>query len=330
MNRDKSLVSIIMPVYNVASFVGTSINSVLNQSYENWELIIVDDGSTDDSFQICSTLAKSDHRIKLLQQKNSGVSSARNRGLKEANGDFILFLDSDDELYPQTIKHCIESLLSYDDVVQFSYESINESGESLQTYSLKEGSYSSINDYHRSANYPYTIWGFLIPRVLIAHEGIYFSDELSYGEDQEFIIRVLLSANRILVLPEALYRYRLRSDSVMQSIKSFQQAEQHLKLADKIIEQTFTSQDNEAFIERRLISFIRRYLIISSLLDRDEVSISLVIAKLKQSQFYKQRSCFKSRSLRLMLYNPLLALAAITYLRNCLELIGSKYARKLH
>lgn len=91
-------VSIIVPVYNTAKYLPACIESILNQTYENLEIIFVDDGSTDDSNKILASYAKKDSRVKIINQKNSGQSAARNKGLKYATGDFISFIDSDDEI----------------------------------------------------------------------------------------------------------------------------------------------------------------------------------------------------------------------------------------
>ena len=90
------MVSIIVPVYNIEKYIDECIQSVLNQTYTAWELILVDDGSTDNSGNICDEYAKTDTRIKVLHQKNQGVSAARNIALDKAEGDYIMFLDADD------------------------------------------------------------------------------------------------------------------------------------------------------------------------------------------------------------------------------------------
>lgn len=101
-------VSIIVPIYNTAKFLPVCLNSILHQTYENLEIVLIDDGSTDESSKIVDTYAKKDSRVKVVHQKNAGQSAARNRGLKLATGKYISFIDSDDEIKPTFI----ESLLS--------------------------------------------------------------------------------------------------------------------------------------------------------------------------------------------------------------------------
>ena len=94
----ESLISVIVPVYNVENYLDKCIESIVNQTYKNLEIILVDDGSLDSSSKICDEWAVKDNRIKVIHKTNGGVSSARNEGLKNANGDFIAFVDSDDWL----------------------------------------------------------------------------------------------------------------------------------------------------------------------------------------------------------------------------------------
>ena len=100
------LISIITPVYNVEKFIVETIESVLNQSHSNWELILVDDGSTDSSTEICKQYASKDERVKYFHKQNGGQASARNLGIKKAKGEYVTFLDSDD-LY------CFDKLQSH-------------------------------------------------------------------------------------------------------------------------------------------------------------------------------------------------------------------------
>ena len=111
-----NLISIIAPVYNVETYIERFINSVISQTYSNWELILVDDGSTDNSGIICDKYTLTDKRIKTFHQPNHGVSSARNFGLKKCFGDYISFVDTDDENITSYItNHFSPSLKSYEE-----------------------------------------------------------------------------------------------------------------------------------------------------------------------------------------------------------------------
>ena len=115
-------ISVIIPVYNSCSYLGACINSIRNQSYENVEIILVDDGSTDGSEKVCDQFAEKDNRIIVIHQKNSGTSVARNTGLRAASGDYIMFMDNDD-YWNDTF--CLEKIVeqlneSNADVLMFS------------------------------------------------------------------------------------------------------------------------------------------------------------------------------------------------------------------
>lgn len=116
------IISIIIPVYNTQNYLLKCIDSVRQQSYKNLELIFINDGSTDNSSAILAKAAKSDSRIKVIEQENSGLSAARNRGIREASGDYIMFLDSDDWLDEETCAIALEKMKQHDaDVVFWSY-----------------------------------------------------------------------------------------------------------------------------------------------------------------------------------------------------------------
>ena len=104
---DKSLVSIIIPVYNSEMYIKKCLNSVVSQTYKKLEIILVDDGSTDNSSQICDNYADNDNRIKVIHQSNGGQASARNNAIKFANGDYILYVDSDDILTVDHVEYLV-------------------------------------------------------------------------------------------------------------------------------------------------------------------------------------------------------------------------------
>ena len=116
------MLSIIMPVYNTGSYLDVTVNSVLAQTYRDFELIMVDDGSTDDSGKLCDALALKDHRIRVIHKKNGGVASARNAGLGAASGEYIGWVDSDDLVSPVMFQVMMDMAEKYEaDIVQCSH-----------------------------------------------------------------------------------------------------------------------------------------------------------------------------------------------------------------
>lgn len=141
------MISIIIPIYNSEKYIGECIQSVLNQTYDKFELILVDDGSTDASYKICQEYSRKDCRIKLIQKKNGGVSSARYEGLKIAQGEYIAFLDNDDIWLPDFLQYTIKIMDSDTDIVVIS--SANILSENISQYisaSLREKKTNTIID----------------------------------------------------------------------------------------------------------------------------------------------------------------------------------------
>lgn len=126
--EDKVLVSVIVPVYNVEKYLNRCVDSLVQQTYHNLEIIMVDDGSKDSSGSICDLLAKQDKRIKVIHKVNGGLASARNEGIKKAIGEYILFVDSDDWIELDTIEYCINLSKKYSynaDIIQYNVIEIN-------------------------------------------------------------------------------------------------------------------------------------------------------------------------------------------------------------
>lgn len=119
------LLSLIVPVYNTSSFLPACINSLLSQSFQDFELVLVDDGSTDISGRICDEYAKKDSRVKVYHKVNGGVSSARNNGMDNACGEWIYFVDSDDELLPGGLQTLVAGICDDVDIVGGGYERLD-------------------------------------------------------------------------------------------------------------------------------------------------------------------------------------------------------------
>ncbi|MBP3703356.1 MAG: glycosyltransferase family 2 protein, partial [Lachnospiraceae bacterium] len=130
----KEKISVIIPVYNVEAYVGKCIKSVCRQTYEELEIILIDDGSTDSSGKICDEWAENDNRIVVLHQENRGLSGARNAGLEKATGEYITFLDSDDYIAPMTYEEMLRAGKQFQaDVTIVSFQKVYHSDEETVT-----------------------------------------------------------------------------------------------------------------------------------------------------------------------------------------------------
>lgn len=202
------LISVIVPVYNVEAFLRPCADSLLNQSYKNLEILLVDDGSTDGSPSICDEYAAKDPRVRVIHKENGGLSSARNAGMDAANGVYIAFLDSDDGISPRFI----ELLLAADaDVAQcgFSRFSTLDTQARFRSCSPRDMALQMHADASGACT---VVWNKLYRRSVL--EGLRFPEGKQH-EDEFFTWRALWQANSCAVTDAALYYYRPRAGSIM-------------------------------------------------------------------------------------------------------------------
>lgn len=209
------MLSIIIPVYNVEKYISQCIESVLAQSDGNWELILVDDGSTDLSGSICDEYAKKDSRIRVYHKENSGVSSTRNTGLNYARGSYVSFVDSDDIV----CNTYVETLLSHMqkcDLLFFSHETI--CNDEIESRSLDETKAIGTNEIDRcisdlKSKYDYEPFGYTwnkcFKKDVIINNSILFNPSLSFKEDELFTFQYCLYVKSVSVISSVLYRYRI-------------------------------------------------------------------------------------------------------------------------
>lgn len=212
MNNTK-LVSIIIPMYNVELFIHKCVNSVIEQTYKNIEIILIDDGSPDKSGDIAEELAITEKRIKVIRTKNNGVSSARNLGIKLSKGDYLVFVDSDDYLSPDYVDYMISMAIQSDaefimskNCRLFPSKSIehDEVIDNIEIWSPEKAASELL--------YPGKIeigcWNKLFLKTFIIDNNIKFPETLYMGEGLNFIINAAQKANKICVGSRKVYNYR--------------------------------------------------------------------------------------------------------------------------
>jgi glycosyltransferase involved in cell wall biosynthesis len=216
-------VSVIMPVFNTEKYVKNSIYSVLSQTYDDFELIIIDDGSTDCSYRLCSQIK--DPRIKLIRQSNKGLPIARNAGVEASKGEYIAFLDSDDVWVPQKLERHVSHLEASPEVgISFCYSAfINESGAPTGLFQIqpcrgispKRLFISNLVGNGSSAVVRKAVFFSLVKADPSTCPGRPFDEELHHAEDYELWNRIaLLTPWKIEGIPEVLTLYRLRESSL--------------------------------------------------------------------------------------------------------------------
>lgn len=209
---NSSLISIIVPVYNVEAYLHCCVESVLNQTYVDWELILVDDGSPDRCPQICDEYAGMDNRIKVIHKENGGLSSARNAALDIAKGDFITFLDSDDYLHQDTLSDVITMISDEGvDIVQFSF--IRGTSNTFPPIVKKKS--KEVYDNHTifySNIQKIILWGKLYRRSI--WDGIRMPVG-KINEDDATTWKLYYKSRKIVYIDTPYYYYRFNSTSIM-------------------------------------------------------------------------------------------------------------------
>ena len=253
-------ISVIVPVYNVRDYLKKCVDSVLAQSYNDWELILVDDGSLDGSGELCDALAAEDERIRVLHQANAGVGPARNAGLDASGGRYILFLDSDDSYEPFAFERLLNLAEStHADLAAAGAVCVDEHECVTRRYEPHEGVYSDrkemLENFFLHSDGLYSCWGKLFRADLIRE--IRFQP-YTRAEDALFCAQTLSRCRVFAMMGESLYRYFRRSDSVTMSTVRAASADQV-----RAWEQIYALLEREApclcsFAARKLIHDVDR------------------------------------------------------------------------
>ena len=211
-------ISVIVPVYNVAAYLPQCVDSILSQDYQNLEVILIDDGSTDASGQICDRYGAQDSRVRVIHQKNGGAAAAKNAGLRLAAGDYLTFADSDDYLEPGAYGFLMQILLETDaDVVQGSFREIyrNRAEEQRIPNETLEG-FEYLLRFPRDFSCA-LLWNKLYRREIF--DGVFF-EEGHKIDDEYFTYQGFLQPRKVVRIDRVIYNYRKRSSSVMSSPES--------------------------------------------------------------------------------------------------------------
>lgn len=200
-----------MPVYNVEHYLSESINSILMQSGD-WELIIVDDGSCDNSSSICDYYKKIDNRINVFHKNNDGVSSARNYGIEKATGKYIVFVDSDDVIDINFLS-IIQGYLNDDiDLIHYGWYYI-DGKQTFRHDVCKVSTCLTLKKVCRKNIFHGFVWSYVFKSDIIKDNNLYFLTNLDYAEDWEFILKYYLYVNKMLILEDCLYSQVMRPGS---------------------------------------------------------------------------------------------------------------------
>lgn len=242
----KNFVSIIIPVYNVEKYIQECIISCVNQTYNNIEIIAIDDGSTDSSPSILDELAIKYNQLKVIHKKNGGVSSARNIGIKESKGDYIVFVDGDDYLSYEAIEYMMEIVKQTSSdfaILKNCFTSINQKQyeDKIEKISNEDAIILLLG-----LSMELGCWNKIYSKRLIQKNKIFFDEKLFYGEGLQFILKIAQNAKKIGIGTKSVYYYRKNNMQSATSSFNYEKFENGEKALFKIKEEFI---DNSKKIE---------------------------------------------------------------------------------
>lgn len=215
--------SIIIPVYNCEKKMHICIESILGQTFRDWELILVNDGSRDNSLSECNKYANSDSRIKVISQDNKGPASARNNGIQYSKGEYLLFCDADDQLEERALEKIVEQLEKDVDIIFFGYSDamieqgkIVVLGQHQLSYRQLESNEELKKEFVKldATGFTYPVWNKVYRSEFIKECRAEFPEGINVAEDFIFNIQLYTRVNNIIVLDECLYNYIHHKDSI--------------------------------------------------------------------------------------------------------------------
>lgn len=310
-------ISVIVPVYKVENYLHRCIDSILVQSFTDFELLLIDDGSPDNCGKICDEYAAKDGRVRVFHKPNGGVSSARNLGLDNAKGEWVAFIDSDDYVAVDYL----EELVSFErktgsELVTISTK-IDDTNKSL---TLSNNQFSLLFSKYKFINFC-PPWGKLFVRELISKQNLRFNTQVHLGEDVMFVLLYLLSIEKITLLLSNKYHYELeRPDSLTKAVNSYDTElagkDEFDRISDLIIS-SFTLDmqakdvldDARKYYTERILSSIMRFPIRSERISKLKDLDLSIYHKYKKANSWKERlKFFLLRNRFFLLYDFLINL----------------------
>ncbi|MBR0487600.1 MAG: glycosyltransferase family 2 protein [Treponema sp.] len=227
------LLSIIIPAYNVEKYISSTLKMLTEQGLNDSEIIVIDDGSKDKTLQISKIIASKNKRIKVIHQDNKGVSVARNVGIQEANGEYLLFMDADDTLSPESLDFYRMYLQKYPDydIYGFGYKSVfpnkNEVLYSYDKFNNQVFDSITIRQTFLAKKICFNICSCIYKSEFIKENKLSFTEGLAIGEDIEFLLKSFSLVNSLIYSSRIGFTYLIRDDSVMQGYKFFSEKHWH-------------------------------------------------------------------------------------------------------
>lgn len=270
------LISVIVPIYKIDRYLGACIESILNQTYNYLEIILVDDGSPDKCPEICDLYASKDNRIKVIHKQNGGLVSARKAGLLASTGVYIGYVDGDDWIGPgfyQSLFHNIKETNSDIAIAGFSRDLFASTKNLLNA--IPSGVYEqdeledvckhmlSYGDFYQHGVTTY-LWNKLFRKEVLAECQLAVDDRVTIGEDAAVVYKAILRSKRIVITDNCAYHYRQREDSMLKSNNNYVEEYKRLKLLDGCMRESFKNERQGYGLFNQLKDFITGTYIIRS------------------------------------------------------------------
>lgn len=261
-------ISVIIPVYNISKYILECLKSVEKQKTEDCEIIIVDDGSTDESYEIIKNYISTRTQYKLLRQENAGLSAARNTGIKVAKGRYLLFLDGDDLLKDEALPKLESVIKNKDiDIVLNQYVKLDDS-----TGEIKEDNARFIlKDIEPMAAYDKIVnksdmwisaWNCVVSRKFIIQNKLYFEKGILH-EDELWVPMIFMKARNVIVNNNVVHIYRINRDGSIMKTKNIKRELDKIRICNKLL--SLTTDENKGIVYKRITNVMRSVLIESSM-----------------------------------------------------------------
>ncbi len=262
--KNQPLISVIVPVYGIERYIGICIESIINQTYRNLEIILVDDGSPDMSPRICDLYASKDPRIKVIHKENGGLVSARKAGIQVAQGEYVGYVDGDDWIGPGFYQALANAIIAQNaDVVVagFSHDLYNSSEPVLNAMpvGVYEGNalqkfFRHFMSYDHFFRYGVTtyLWNKLFRRELVRDYQLAAPNSINILEDAAVVYPAMLKAKKIVITDNCAYHYRQRDDSMLKTVPNIKVEAERLKTANHFMLDSFKDYPEEYHLKQQL------------------------------------------------------------------------------
>lgn len=326
----RPLITVIVPIYNCENYIDKCIRSILNQTYTNIELILVNDGSTDSSLNICYQYAQSDQRIQIIDKKNEGPAAARNTGISRAAGEYISFVDSDDYVDTFYLEYLFSLMENYEaDITSCGF--VEENQDLTKRYPIELFERECFNfseEYSSHTHLPFVCWHMLFNTKLLKQNCILFDETIYVMEDFLFNIHSFLESKKMVVDSKILYHRIIRNDSITQKKMSqsyFNKWYTQIYALREIVELTKTYPNMRAdFIYKESYNVAQMLQCIERNNIKESEKLSYLRIILKENFRWEN---LKQYTLRKKFYFILFSIAPITYC-NLRETRNNKIERK--